>query len=39
MCVLVTALLIYFILVVNSFYQKLKKRSQGYESVKLKSAI
>lgn len=33
------ALLIYFIIVVNSFYQKLKKTSQGYERVKLTAAI
>jgi hypothetical protein len=33
------ALLVYFIVVVNSFYQKLKKAAQGYARVTQKTAI
>jgi hypothetical protein len=39
MCVFVTALLIYFIIVVYSFYQKLKKTPQEYARVTSKTLI
>jgi hypothetical protein len=39
MCAWVTALLIYFILVVNSFYQKLKMTAHEYKPVEMKTVL